>query len=191
MTGDEIWGEHVADSDGYLSRDREHLAGLQRMRRRHMARIDYMPGEEALAIFEARKASERPNSVAATNSAVLDAILREWAELTGINNQAKRRPMTSGTRPEFFDHSAQARMTSEVLPEWLLRSMARVKPSAPQRASCGARRHRDGQPCQAKCEPGKRRCRFHGGRSTGPRTPEGKARALANLRQNRETASGD
>lgn len=48
---------------------------------------------------------------------------------------------------------------------------------------CGAKRHRDGQPCKAMSEPGKRRCRFHGGRSTGPRTSEGKARALANLRQ--------
>lgn len=54
-----------------------------------------------------------------------------------------------------------------------------------KRVTCGAKRHRDGQPCQAKSEPGKRRCRFHGGRSTGPKTPEGKARALANLRQNR------
>lgn len=54
---------------------------------------------------------------------------------------------------------------------------------ARERVTCGARRHRDGQPCQALSEPGKRRCRFHGGRSTGPRTPEGKARALANLRQ--------
>jgi hypothetical protein len=50
---------------------------------------------------------------------------------------------------------------------------------------CGAKRHRDGQPCQALSEPGKERCRFHGGRSTGPRTPEGKERALANLRRGR------
>nr|WP_281383384.1 HGGxSTG domain-containing protein [Pseudoxanthomonas broegbernensis] len=56
---------------------------------------------------------------------------------------------------------------------------------ATRRVICGAKRHRDGQPCQAKSEPGKRRCRFHGGRSTGPTTPEGKARALANLRQYR------
>lgn len=27
--------------------------------------------------------------------------------------------------------------------------------------------------------PGKKRCRFHGGLSTGPKTPEGKARAVA------------
>jgi len=29
------------------------------------------------------------------------------------------------------------------------------------------------------------RCKFHGGMSTGPKTSEGRARALANLRQNR------
>ncbi|WP_428849225.1 HGGxSTG domain-containing protein [Thetidibacter halocola] len=40
---------------------------------------------------------------------------------------------------------------------------------------CGART-RKGTPCRAKSEPGKRRCRFHGGCSTGPRTPEGRER---------------
>ena len=54
------------------------------------------------------------------------------------------------------------------------------------RVPCGARRHRDGQPCEAKSEPGKRRCRFHGGRSTGPKTSTGKALALVNLRQNKK-----
>lgn len=51
------------------------------------------------------------------------------------------------------------------------------------RPKCGAKRHRDGQPCESKAEPGKNRCRFHGGRSTGPKSVKGKARALANLRQ--------
>jgi transcriptional regulator with XRE-family HTH domain len=48
-------------------------------------------------------------------------------------------------------------------------------PKAPIRVRCGART-RKGTPCRALSEPGKRRCRFHGGKSTGPRTPEGKAR---------------
>ncbi len=43
----------------------------------------------------------------------------------------------------------------------------------PQR--CGAKT-RKGQPCRCKALPGKRRCKFHGGMSTGPRTPEGKAK---------------
>ena len=43
------------------------------------------------------------------------------------------------------------------------------------RPICGARNRR-GQPCAVRVEPGKRRCRFHGGLSTGPKTAEGKAR---------------
>jgi len=53
--------------------------------------------------------------------------------------------------------------------------------------SCGARRKRDGQPCLAKpLQNG--RCKLHGGMSTGPKTPEGRVLALANLRQNRISA---
>jgi hypothetical protein len=52
-----------------------------------------------------------------------------------------------------------------------------------QRVPCGGRRRRDGKPCEALSVPGKRRCRWHGGCSTGPKTSEGKARALTNLRQ--------
>ena len=172
----------MTDGDGYLSRDRKHLARLQRQRRARMVRIDYMPMGNALAAIEAKRAMLRPGSAAATNSAVLDAIVTEWAVLTGINNQEMQGPMTSASGPELTDSIARARMTSEPMPDWLLRRMAMVKPAPARRVTCGARRHRDGQPCQAKSEPGKRRCRFHGGRSTGPRTPEGKARALANLK---------
>ena len=43
-------------------------------------------------------------------------------------------------------------------------------------------------PCKAKgfqMKNGNIRCRLHGGFSTGPRTPEGKAKALKNLKQYR------
>ena len=40
---------------------------------------------------------------------------------------------------------------------------------------CGART-RSGCPCRAPAIRGKARCRMHGGRSTGPRTPEGRQR---------------
>ena len=55
-----------------------------------------------------------------------------------------------------------------------------------ERKPCGARRRRDGKPCQALNEPGRKRCRWHGGLSTGPKTPAGKARSLANLRQHQK-----
>ncbi|WP_420026550.1 HGGxSTG domain-containing protein [Fuscovulum ytuae] len=35
---------------------------------------------------------------------------------------------------------------------------------------------RKGEPCRNNSESGKRRCKFHGGMSTGPRTEEGRAR---------------
>lgn len=154
----------------------------QRARRAGMRRIDYYPSPEVLALFQSRQAKERPGSVAGTNSAVLDAILAEWAELAGINKRSDIPPMTSGKRPELTDGYARAN-DSGGIPAWLMRP---ATPSA--RVQCGART-KAGHPCRGKSEPGKRRCKWHGGRSTGPRTPEGKARALANLRQFRAAES--
>ena len=61
------------------------------------------------------------------------------------------------------------------------------------RPRCGAKRKRDGKPCEApvvwdveRDAPRNGRCRMHGGASTGPKTPEGRARALANLVQFRD-----
>jgi hypothetical protein len=47
-----------------------------------------------------------------------------------------------------------------------------------QRPACGVRNRR-GVACSVRVEPGKRRCRFHGGLSTGPKTAAGKARISA------------
>ena len=43
---------------------------------------------------------------------------------------------------------------------------------------CGAKT-RSGGACQNPAIKGRSRCKLHGGRSTGPRTPEGKARSIA------------
>lgn len=52
------------------------------------------------------------------------------------------------------------------------------------RRRCGARaRSRGGAPCQCKVVPGRTRCKFHGGMSTGPKTPEGKARCVAGAKR--------
>lgn len=50
---------------------------------------------------------------------------------------------------------------------------------------CGAKT-RKGTPCKAPVVwwRGSIRCKLHGGMSTGAKTPEGKARALSNLKQN-------
>jgi hypothetical protein len=46
-------------------------------------------------------------------------------------------------------------------------------------AICGAKNRR-GKPCQKAPVKGKKRCRNHGGASTGPRTEDGKMRAATN-----------
>jgi hypothetical protein len=52
-----------------------------------------------------------------------------------------------------------------------------------QPPTCGAK-NRDHLPCGNRPLAGRRRCRFHGGLSTGPRTAEGRARiALAQKRR--------
>ncbi len=53
---------------------------------------------------------------------------------------------------------------------------------------CGART-RKGTACQAKALANGR-CRNHGGLSTGPRTPEGRARSLAALRRGNKSWRG-
>lgn len=50
--------------------------------------------------------------------------------------------------------------------------------------SCGAIK-RNGMPCGSTTLCANGRCKFHGGASTGPRTPEGRARALENLKLGR------
>ena len=46
---------------------------------------------------------------------------------------------------------------------------------ARERVRCGAKT-RKGTPCRLLSEAGRRRCKFHGGKSTGPRTLEGRER---------------
>jgi hypothetical protein len=48
--------------------------------------------------------------------------------------------------------------------------------------ACGART-RDGAPCQRKALWANGRCLNHGGPSTGPRTPLGKERSIAAMRE--------
>lgn len=69
-------------------------------------------------------------------------------------------------------------------PDYLARAMIRLTnfswrcvPLPGER--CGART-RKGTPCLAKAMPKSGRCRMHG--NGGPRTPEGKARSMENLK---------
>lgn len=247
--------------DGYLSKNRPYLAAMQRQRRARMVRVDYMPSRAARDAIEAMRDRTRPGTASATNSAVIDAIVAEWAGLTGIQQTEIDTSATSPITPGVADQYARVRITSASAtgtragvtsgelaecaggragsssagpkqlgasqaracakdfdpghakpthppapdtPEFLTAS-ARVNESGlchakrartgannsgslpaaanPARVICSAKRRRDGQPCQGLSVPGKRRCKWHGGASTGPRTDEGRARSLANLRQ--------
>ncbi len=53
---------------------------------------------------------------------------------------------------------------------------------------CDAKSKRTKQQCRNPAIKGKTKCKHHGGRSTGSRTPEGKARQIAaNTKHGRET----
>lgn len=56
--------------------------------------------------------------------------------------------------------------------------------------TCGAYARSTGKPCQAKLLLRGGRCKLHGGMSTGPRTAEGKERALAALLAWRQRTKG-
>lgn len=74
-----------------------------------------------------------------------------------------------------------ARGRHGVLERLGLRERVRTTPKT-QRPLCGART-RSGTGCKARCVVGKRRCRMHGGLSTGPKTTEGRARIAAAQRK--------
>lgn len=225
------------NDDGYLSRNRPYLAAMQRQRRARMVRIDYMPGKAARDAIETMRARSRPGTPSATNSAVIDAIVAEWARLTGINYSDLSKPKTPANLPGLSDTYTRARITpatrnstraressddsanyapvrvgaSPVAPEFIdafaranesglchaIRADAHANNSGSPpagtnqaRVICGAKRRRDGQPCEGLSVAGKRRCKWHGGASTGPRTDAGRTRSMANLRQYRRHDSG-
>lgn len=175
----------MTDDDN--SKDRAHVCRQQRERRKGLTRIDYYASPATVAALHAKREHYGP---LATNSGILDAIVSEWATLTGINKSEVASAMTSAAdagicRP----FRARAYDFGEQLPTWANAWIAeKTVKQLRRRVRCGAKRHRDGQPCRALSEPGKRRCKWHGGCSTGPQTDAGKARALANLRQNTRDA---
>jgi transcriptional regulator with XRE-family HTH domain len=79
----------------------------------------------------------------------------------------------------YFANPLRAREYGVLQPtEWERRQLAALEAriaerQAHRRVSCGAKT-RKGQPCRNLSQPGRLRCKFHGGMSTGPKTEEGK-----------------
>ena len=79
-----------------------------------------------------------------------------------------------------FPTPTRARVYEVLDSEWLRKQTERLAEAersraARRRQTCGAKT-RKGSPCRLQSEPGRRRCKYHGGMSTGPRTAEGKRR---------------
>lgn len=75
-------------------------------------------------------------------------------------------------RPSELDALLEAAITHE-LSRMQEREAQRL---ARRRVICAAQTTRKGTPCRNKSEPGRKRCKFHGGMSTGPKTAEGRKR---------------
>ena len=76
------------------------------------------------------------------------------------------------------------------LPVWVQKYLSKHRKLATHmRVPCRGKRRSDGKPCTALSVPGRRRCKWHGGCSTGPRTDEGKAKVAANLPGRKDSRS--
>ena len=136
----------------------------------------------------AKCASVRAGVSPATPEFLLPSQARAGAYDFDLGHAKPTHPTTPHT-PEFSDASTRAN-DSGLCHVKRMGAHANNSASLPAgaklaRVICGAKRRRDGQPCQGLSVPGKRRCKWHGGASTGPRTDEGRARSAANLRQYR------
>lgn len=85
---------------------------------------------------------------------------------------AKIRKMFDAIDVPFLTAELQERMNQVIQDDNARRASRRVK--------CGART-RTGSKCKALSVPGKRRCKWHGGCSTGPKSAAGKAKSALNL----------
>lgn len=118
------------------------------------------------------------------------------ARLTGFERHAvvyheKRKGRVDGVAPRRFREAFEA--LGYKVPGWreppvVVSTNVNIGAPSPPSANqsiCGART-RKGEPCQCKpLKPGGR-CKFHGGMSTGPKTPEGIARIVAARRARAE-----
>lgn len=85
--------------------------------------------------------------------------------------------LTAGARA--LDGSYTSGVIEASVEAALQRELIRMKERDAQRiarlrVTCGAKTTLKGTSCRNKSEPGRRRCKHHGGRSTGPKTTEGR-----------------
>lgn len=99
-----------------------------------------------------------------------------WKEFHRVDELRRELMLTGATRHAdyFFEHGV-----------WLPLPVMPAYPEYPPECEgmvCGAWGRQRQRPCQRKELFENGRCKNHGGPSTGPKSPEGKARSAANLR---------
>lgn len=115
----------------------------------------------------------------------IQALLQGWSTITrgrgmGVSPRhvlpdylrSNARAGDGSYRPSALDAELAAAMTRELS----RRQEREAQRHARLRVICGAKTTRKGTPCKNLSEPGRKRCKFHGGRSTGPKTAEGRER---------------
>jgi transcriptional regulator with XRE-family HTH domain len=115
----------------------------------------------------------------------IQALLQAWCTSTraremGIN-LGRILPVFSAPNARARDGSYKPSALDALLEAAITHELSRMKEREAQRqarlrVTCRAKTTRKGTPCQNKSEPGRKRCKFHGGRSTGPKTAEGRER---------------
>lgn len=122
----------------------------------------------------------------------IHALLQDWF----TNTRGRGMGVTAKSNlPIYARSTARARNGSYspspldlLLEEAITRELSRMQEREAQRLArlrvvCGAKTTRKGTPCRNKSEPGRKRCKFHGGKSTGPKTAEGRERIAEAQRQ--------
>lgn len=110
--------------------------------------------------------------------------VRRIAEVLTLPDKSdiKRAPAGWAERMAAQDRARETAFMAQVA-AWQARDAQRREAQrAKLQVRCNART-RKGTPCRCKSEPGKKRCKFHGGMSTGARTPEGLERIREAQRQ--------
>lgn len=133
----------------------------------HLRAIDELPDHVVAAIASIEIVRRRrPAEQHAT------VVVRKRGSMPDGHIRPTRYKDVEADRTTMTDGPAAPLLARTMNRGWLKHGNTPGDPSKARR--CGARaRTRGNQPCRAPAIKGKRRCRMHGGRSTGPQTLEG------------------
>lgn len=115
----------------------------------------------------------------------IQALLQAWCTNTrgrGMGVSLKSiLPVYYGSNARAQEGSYRPSALDALLEEAITHELSSMQEKEAQRRArlrviCGAKTTRKGTPCRNMSEPGRKRCKFHGGRSTGPKTAEGRER---------------